>query len=404
MASSSSTTRIRVTRPSCRRRTTTVAPPPGVSSSSTLPPMASVKPRTMARPSPTPVPWSVVPLERLEQPLAVDGGQARARGRRPAGRRCLPPRRPRCAPGCRRASRRSALSTRFADDPLEQRGVGSTPGQAQGHVHVHGVAVAAQATPAPRPRRPRGPPAGRRRRARRPGSGSCRAGWRPAGRAGRSRSRSSRGTRAAWPRGPRHVGLAQAADRRLDARRAACGGRGRRPGAARSAGRWPPPAARPGRPRPGGGAPRRAVSIWPTRAASTRSSAASSRPTGQRDGQVAVDAASDLGVLGPRRRIVPRRRPRPANRRRGVAGVRRCACRRWCGGGPRDGAAHPARSTSRPARPGPRTRVGTARKASRRRPTRSTSTQTMAAATAYTVRATSCSGSPMVKVCSGSVK
>ena len=35
-----------------------VAPPPGVSSMASSPPMASVKPRAMARPSPTPLPWS----------------------------------------------------------------------------------------------------------------------------------------------------------------------------------------------------------------------------------------------------------------------------------------------------------------------------------------------------------
>ena len=85
IGASSSTTSTRVTARlppgAAGSSTTIVVPPPGVSSIASSPPIASTKPRAMARPSPTPGAVGLVvddALERLEHELAVGRPDARA--------------------------------------------------------------------------------------------------------------------------------------------------------------------------------------------------------------------------------------------------------------------------------------------------------------------------------------
>ena len=122
------------------RSTTIVVPPPGVSSIDSSAPMARVKPRATAKPSPTPAPacgrrsswrWNGSKARR-----ALGGREPGAASRPPSGapgRRWRRPRR-----GAARPTRRtcSALSTRLATTRSSKVGSARTSGRRLGHVDV----------------------------------------------------------------------------------------------------------------------------------------------------------------------------------------------------------------------------------------------------------------------------
>ena len=111
-----------------------VRPPPGVWSATIAPPIASMNPRATASPRPTPPPPLVAePLERLEEPLALLGGDAgavvddlelRALG---AGERAH-------LHGCAARAVAQRVVDQVGEHPLEQAGVGRDQRQVLGHV------------------------------------------------------------------------------------------------------------------------------------------------------------------------------------------------------------------------------------------------------------------------------
>ena len=178
---SSSTTRIRVTRPTLSR-TTIVSPPPGVSSTSMSPPIASTKPLRDREPEADAV---VVAASRRAAGTAGTSRCRRRAARRRHGRRRGGRRRRRTRPasrrtGSRQASAGRALPTMFASARSRRPASARTRGSDSGTSTLDAVRASAEAPERGRDdlvepdRRPCGPPRPR------PAAGSCRAGFRPA--------------------------------------------------------------------------------------------------------------------------------------------------------------------------------------------------------------------------------
>ena len=116
-----------------------VSPPPGVSDGVSVPPIASVKPRAMARPRPDAARarsssrWNGA---NMRVPVARPARPGRGR-RRAAAPMPSAPARPRDrAPRCRAVRDRTRVVDQVGDDPLEQAGVGQHQRQVVGDVDV----------------------------------------------------------------------------------------------------------------------------------------------------------------------------------------------------------------------------------------------------------------------------
>ena len=193
-----------------------VAPPPGVSSMSNSPPIASTNPQAIARPRPTPPRprsssrWNgkkMRPRVGGDTRAVVDDAELQV-GRRRQGLDLDGPRRATTRSRSRRRWRRPA---RADQDPRARAAGprGRRPSQSR-----HGAPGLPWRWRPPRPRLWL-VGAGRRRLS---GAGSCRAGCRRAGSAGRCRPRSLPGTPRSSRCRPTHVARTEARDRGLDRR------------------------------------------------------------------------------------------------------------------------------------------------------------------------------------------
>ena len=151
--------------------------------------MASVKPRAMARPRPSPpvVVRSSQALERLEHPVPVGRGHAGAVVDHLRARPRSPCRRGRAAGSAGSGGLAAwALATRLATTRSSRPGSAQDEGQVVGDVDVDRRVAGAGRAAAPGRRPRRAPPAaGATLTARRPAGGSSTAGCRPGRRAGR---------------------------------------------------------------------------------------------------------------------------------------------------------------------------------------------------------------------------